>query len=443
MTLSDRLASAEGHSSLRPTELLAIAQATAERPIFYWEKPAAGVALVALGAAWEVRTAGAGRFDAASRAAIEALARLPQAADPRFGPFVLGGFGFSDADCLEPEWRELPSARLWIPELLWVRRSDECRLTRIWRDGAGHDNERRCREATRAASQGNPAVGVDRSVTRPDPDPDERRHWGGRVEAVCARIAAGGLDKVVLARRRVIHLNPAAEPAAIVGAARGRRPSCFNFWIGGPETSFVGSSPEQLIALDEDRFTAGALAGSAPRGRSRREDEQIGQALLSCPKNRREHELVVEAVAASLAPVSASLQVGEHPMLRLLPEAQHLATPITGRLAEPRTVLELAGRLHPTPAVCGVPRNTARRLIDEQEPGRGWFTGGVGWMAADGSGEMAVALRSVLIDGAAATLWAGAGIVRGSSPDAEFFETEAKMNALFDALGANADEHAA
>jgi isochorismate synthase len=437
----ERLGSAQERSSLRATELLAIAGETAERPIFYWEKPAEGLALLGLGAAWEFRTSGARRFDAASRAAIEALARLPHSSLPRFGPLVLGGFGFSDVDCLEPEWREFPSARLWIPELLWVRRGDDCRLTRICRDGAWHDNDRRYREATRAESQGNRAV--ERSVTRPDPDPDERRRWGRRVEAVCARIAAGGLDKVVLARRRVIHLNRAAEPAAIVGAARDRRPSCFNFWIGGSQTSFVGSSPEQLIALDEDRFTAGALAGSAPRGRSRREDGEIGQALLACPKNRREHELVVEAVAASLDPVSASLQVGEHPILRLLPEAQHLATPITGRLAEPRTVLELAGRLHPTPAVCGAPRDPARRLIDEQEPGRGWFTGGVGWMRGDGSGEIAVALRSVLIDGAAATLWAGAGIVRGSSADAEFFETEAKMNALFDALGANADEHAA
>jgi isochorismate synthase len=441
--LSDRLNSAQERSNLRPTELLGIARATGERPIFLWEKPAEGVALLGLGSAWEVRTAGAERFDAASRAAIEALARLAQPTDPRFGPFVLGGFGFSDADCPEPEWRELPSARLWIPELLWVRRGDDCRLTRTWREGAGHDNEQRYRHARRAASQGDASDSGERSVTRTGPDPDERRHWNERVDAACAQIAAGRLDKVVLARRRVMVLNPGAEPAAIMRAARGRRPSCFNFWIGGPQTSFVGSSPEQLVALDGNQFSAGALAGSAPRGRNRREDEQIGRALLACPKNRREHELVVAAVAASLTPVSASLQVGEHPALRLLPEAQHLATPITGRLAERGTVLELAGRLHPTPAVCGTPREAARRLIDEQEPGRGWFTGGVGWMAGDGSGEIAVALRSVIIDGAAATLWAGAGIVSGSSADAEFFETEAKMNALFDALGANADEHAA
>ena len=441
--LPERLGSTQERSTFRPTEILAIAGATAERPIFHWEKPAESLALLALGAAWEVRTAGGGRFDAASRAAIEALAGLPQPNDPCFGPFVLGGFGFSDADCVEPEWREFPSARLWIPELLWVRRGDECRLTRVWRDGAGRENERRYRQARRAGSQGDDAVGAERSVRRPGPDADERHHWGERVEAACAQIAAGGLDKVVLARRRVMHLSAAAGPAAIVRAARARRPSCFNFWIGGPQTSFVGSSPEQLIALDGDRFAAGALAGSAPRGRDRHEDEQIGQALLACPKNGREHELVVAAVAASLAPVSALLQVGKHPTLRLLPEAQHLATPITGQLAERRTVLELAGLLHPTPAVCGAPRDTARRLIDEQEPGRGWFTGGVGWMAGDGSGEIAVALRSVLIDGAAATLWAGAGIVSGSSADAEFFETEAKMNALFDVLGANADEHAA
>jgi isochorismate synthase EntC len=126
-----------------------------------------------------------------------------------------------------------------------------------------------------------------------------------------------------------------------------------------------------------------------------------------------------------------------------LPEAQHLTTPITGRLAERLTVLDLAGLLHPTPAVCGVPRDAARRLIEQQEPGRGWFSGGVGWMAENGAGEVAVALRSVLIDGAAATVWAGAGIVSGSSAEAEFSETEAKMSALFETLGATADEHAA
>lgn len=439
--MRDWLHSAQERSKLRPAELLALAGATPETPIFHLEKPVEGLALLALGAAWEIRTSGAERFGEASRAAIEALARLPRSTDPRFGPLVLGGFGFSDADCLEPEWREFPSARLWIPELLWVRRGGECRLTRIWRDGAERDIERRLCRATQAASDA-AADGV-RSATRFRPDPDERRRWGERVEAACARIAAGGLDKVVLARRRVMHLDPAAEPVAILRAARRRRPSCFNFWIGGRETSFVGSSPERLVALDGDRFIAGALAGSAPRGRRRGEDERLGEALLACPKNRREHELVVTAVRESLAPVSTSLRVGEHATLLRLPEAQHLTTPITGRLAERLTVLDLAGLLHPTPAVCGVPRDAARRLIEQQEPGRGWFSGAVGWMAENGAGEVAVALRSVLIDGAAATVWAGAGIVSGSSAEAEFSETEAKMSALFETLGATADEHAA
>ena len=143
--MPDRLGSVQERSNLRSTELLAIAGATAERPIFYWEKPAEDLSLLAIGVAWEVRASGAKRFDTASRAAIEALARLSQLTVPSFGPLVLGGFGFSDRDCLEPEWRELPSAWLWIPELLWVRRGDECWLTRTWRDGArsrGHSIRR-------------------------------------------------------------------------------------------------------------------------------------------------------------------------------------------------------------------------------------------------------------------------------------------------------------
>jgi menaquinone-specific isochorismate synthase len=430
-------------SKLGPAELLAVAATSGEAPIFYWEKPVEDFSLLAFGAAWEIRTSGARRFDRASRAAIEALGELARSGDARFGPLVLGGFGFSDSDCADPRWREFPSARLWIPELLWVRRGGECRLTRLWRSGGERESERRAQEATRAASGAGVIASSARSVASMDPDPDERRLWGERVEAACGRIAAGELDKVVLARRRLMHLDPAAEPVAILRAVRSRRPSCFNFWIGGRETSFVGSSPERLVTLDGDQVTSGALAGSATRGRSRGEDERLGEALLACPKNRREHQLVVSAVGESLAPLCASLRIGEHPTLLRLPEAQHLSTAITGRLAEGRTVIDLAGVLHPTPAVCGVPRDTARRLIEQQEPGRGWFAGTVGWMSGDGSGEIAVALRSVLIDGAAAIVWAGAGIVSGSSADAEFLETEAKMNALFEALGTSADEHAA
>jgi len=437
----DRLRSSQESSTLEAADLLAVAGAGRSAPMFYWEKPSERLAMLGLGVAWEMRASGSGRFTEASHAVMAALHEGALAGEGGFGPFAVGGFGFSDTECADHAWREFPSLRWWIPELLWIRRGAECRLTRA-RQSGGSGGDDRLREAL-AVSTRRGATAAPRTALRALPTPLEKRRWAARVEEISKRIAADELDKVVLARRRTVRTREPLDFATMLAAARARRPTCTSFCIDAGETRFCGSTPERLVALDGDRFRSGALAGSAPRGRDPAEDDRLGAALLACAKNRREHDLVVEAVRAAIVPVAASLEVADRPTLVRLPEAQHLSTAISGRLAGDATLLELAARLHPTPAVCGVPRDAARRLIEEQEPGRGWFTGAVGWMAPDGSGELAVALRSVLIDGRDATLWAGAGIVRGSSAETELAETEAKMSALFESLGSLDDERAA
>ena len=166
-------------------------------------------------------------------------------------------------------------------------------------------------------------------------------------------------------------------------------------------------------------------------------------ALLACPKNAREHQLVRDAITAALAGGLRELVVPPRPELVSLPEAHHLHTPIGGRLRQPRTVLELAGALHPTPAVCGVPREAARALIERDEAERGWYAGAIGWMDARGDGELVVALRSALVEDRRVVLWAGAGIVEGSDADLELAEVEAKMTALFHHPRGEAGERAA
>ena len=205
----------------------------------------------------------------------------------------------------------------------------------------------------------------------------------------------------------------------------------FNFWLGREGTSFLGSTPELLVRVEGQTVTSGALGGSAPRGADDEEDRVLGDSLLASAKNLEEHEYVVSAVRSALGSVAGPLYSVERPRLMRLPEAQHLYTPVQGRLRERRSALEVAGLLHPTPAVCGVPRETARAIIEREEPHRGWYTGAVGWMDAGGGGEFAVALRSGLVDRSRMFLWAGAGIVAGSDPEAEFAETETKFSALF------------
>jgi isochorismate synthase EntC len=178
------------------------------------------------------------------------------------------------------------------------------------------------------------------------------------------------------------------------------------------------------------------MAGSAPRGRDEADDERIAAELLGSAKNRQEHAVVVAAVASALEPVVASLEVPPAPEIARLTNIQHLATTIQARLGDPApSLLELAARLHPTPAVGGSPGDAALALIDELEQlDRGWYAGAVGWTDGAGDGELAVALRCGLLWEDGARLYAGVGVMPDSDPAAELDETEFKLRALLDAL---------
>ena len=424
-----------------PGDLLALASACQGIPVFYWERPSRAFAMVALGALREIRAAGPERFAHASAAAGALLSSIE--IDGRNGACVVGGFGFSDRDPTRAEWRDFPAARLVLPQLVWTRRPDRCVLTRVWEAGGEGDRDALL-ERVRAAAGTHAPVGEAAPLVDAGPVRDERQRWRARVEVARALIASGGVRKVVVARRRELLAHRAPEPAHILAGARVARPACFNFWVRcGGSTSFIGSTPELLVRRMGDCIEASALAGSAARGADDDEDRRLGAVLLACPKNGREHALVVAAVKAALEGIADQVVSPARPEILVLPEAQHLHTPVSGRLVDPRTVVEIAGVLHPTPAVCGVPREAARDFIEREEPERGWYTGAVGWMAANGDGELAVALRSALLDDRRITVWAGAGIVEGSDPDAEFAETETKMTALFRGRAGDAGECAA
>lgn len=417
-----------------PLDLLRAIRGCGAAPLFYWERPDHGVTIAAAGAVAEFRASGAGRFRDASERARDLLCSLNpgRGADPGEGPLMVGGFGFSDRSCQAHEWREFPPTWIFLPRLLWVRRGARCTLTMTW---AKDDRD----SVDRILA---PALQPPRSCRRSENPPPlldlrpsattllERIDWRERVERVRSQILCGALKKVVLSRRLAIETASPIDPARFIDSARATRPSCVNFFVSPRTTSFVGSTPERLVELDGETVTSSALAGSVPRGDNPQADRALGGSLLSSAKNLEEHQYVVNALASALESVASPLNVSTRPRLMLLPEAQHLFTRIEGRLREPRSVIELAGLLHPTPAVCGVPREAARAIIEREEPERGWYTGAVGWIDAKGQGEFAVALRAGVIDGGAMFLFGGAGIVAGSDSEAEFAETENKLTAL-------------
>jgi isochorismate synthase len=179
-----------------------------------------------------------------------------------------------------------------------------------------------------------------------------------------------------------------------------------------------------------------ALAGSAPRGNSEEEDEQLDLELLQSAKNQGEHAIVVTMIREALAHYCSQVWVSDKPQLLRLKNIQHLQTPIIGKLLPGKSILDAIGELHPTPAVGGFPRETALAELREFEQlDRGWYAGPIGWINANGNGEFAVALRSALVDEAQATLFAGGGIVADSQPESEYAETCWKFAVMLRGLG--------
>ncbi len=256
------------------------------------------------------------------------------------------------------------------------------------------------------------------------------------VTAALAEIGRGDYRKVVLARARRLTTAEEFHPLGVLNHLRQRFPSCYAFSIAnGRGQSFIGATPERLVRVAEGRMHTEALAGSAPRGESASEDAAHARALLHSEKDLREHRLVVESIARRVADLGLQLEHAAQPRVLGLANVQHLHLPISATLPAGVHILDLVGRLQPTPAVGGTPREPAVAAIARLEPfARGLYAGAHGWVDHRGGGEFFVGIRSALIDGRMATVYAGAGIVAGSSAEKEFAETELKFKALTEAL---------
>lgn len=256
------------------------------------------------------------------------------------------------------------------------------------------------------------------------------------VAQAVALIRGGEARKVVLARTIEVEAGRTLDLRRLAQRLRAVDPHAYTFAASTNEGVFVGASPELLVARRGAVVRANPLAGSAPRAGDPHEDRANAEQLLASAKDREEHRIVVEAIAEHLQPLCDELRWDPEPRLRETPNVWHLSTAFEGVLREPAPdALALALRLHPTPAVGGSPTDVACAAIDRLEPfDRGPYAGPVGWVDAAGDGEWAIALRCALLSDERATLFAGAGIVAGSDPDAEVEETERKFRAFLDAL---------
>ena len=414
---------------------------------FCFEQPSReGYAVCGLGAAEVIEAAGSGRFESMA-SACRRLAERTFAGDPAedpgrppaSGPVFTGGFSFAPLGGASPEWSGFAPAQLTLPQIAFARQGGEARMT-VSVAVAGDEAP----EALLAAVRARVAELVPAAMPLLDPDPVDRprvagaappSHFEEAVRRAVERIRAGELDKVVLAREVRVHARADLDPAPVLDALRAVFPECYCFCVGSPDGTFLGASPELLVRRDGARAQTVALAGTTRRSADPSVDSHLGEQLRQSPKNRAEQAIVARRIERTLDPVSVWVAAADEPVLVKVQNVQHLATPIRAQLAEPVSAVELAGRLHPTPAVGGEPRSVAEPLIPALEGlDRGWYAGAVGWTDLSEDGEFCVALRCALLRGPVAHLYSGCGIVADSVPADELAESEVKLEALLPLL---------
>ena len=443
-----------------PIELYAAAQERGQAPTL-WMQPGEGFGLVAIGAAWTTRATGRGRFQAAAEswAALLAGAFLrPEDEHGRgAGPVLVGGFPFAPTDERhDPIWHGFERSSLILPRLLLTLRSDGAWLTAAVvadADPDADDPTERAIEHTADLARlwdelrvGAPTVPVTpadvplrslgSSTRATEGGATARAAWQATVIRLAGAVGRGRLDKVVLARRVDLVADEPLEVPRVLRRLQATAPESTVFALTHRGRTFLGATPERLVRTEGREFRTVAMAGSTGRGIDATEDERLAAALLESDKDREEHRVVVDMLRDALRPLSERLDVDGEPSVVRLRHVQHLVTELRGRLGERAGILALVDRLHPTPAVGGQPRAVAQQLIDELEHlDRGWYAGPVGWLDRHGDGEFVVAIRSAIVGGSTASLFAGCGIMADSDPDTEWAESEMKLRSVATALG--------
>lgn len=393
--------------------------------------------MLGIGTAYECNSLGKKRF---SSVASEWTSITTEAiVENNACPVALGGFRFDVTRPKSKLWQHFPDGGLTAPIFTIACEAHSCELTIAEMVTPDLDIAKRTEEL---CSLGSKIFEDDDELETYDDEfftineaNDAKQQWGSFVQRALETISDSSVEKIVGAR--TLHVTSASSICAanVLRKLHKDNPSARVFAFGRYNSYFVGATPEILFNAHSGQFKTMALAGSAPRSTDPKEDELLGQKLMACGKERLEHDYVVRTVLKALEPLCSQLHVDTAPSLHKLPKLQHLVTHFCGTIHTEHSLLEIIDRLHPTPAVGGLPLSPALKFLRTHENfDRGWYASPIGWLDADGNGEFMVALRSGLINEQHATLFAGCGLVAGSNSEQEFRETQLKFTTMLDSF---------
>lgn len=391
-------------------------------------------------------TDGAGRFGEVWRRARTIFActwKDPESETHPPPPRLFGGFSFREDHSPRDVWEEFPLAHFVLPEVELMGSGRTGVLTCRGYLAPGEDPSR-CRARLRNRLE---QVRVALTASRkkgPSGEPwipaarveTEMGTWNEAVGKALAAVGAREVSKVVLARVQSVSAEGGLDAVDVAMNLWADNPAAHvYFYQPAPGNVLLGAAPETVTTVSGSAFRATAVAGSVARGSSEKEQKALARALSRSRKDLHEQAMCVRDMVERLRPLSEEVQAEEDPHVLTLTNIQHLETVIQATLKPGQTALSVLGALHPTPAVCGFPRDSALEFLEEAELfQRGWYSGPVGWFDGDGNGVFVPALRSAVGKGAEWRLFAGAGIVAGSDPGQEWDETRIKFQPVLRAL---------
>ncbi|MBE9014932.1 isochorismate synthase [Chroococcidiopsidales cyanobacterium LEGE 13417] len=406
----------------------------------YFENKSKGEAIAAIDAVAQLQLAGANRFHLTQKFIRSCLKETDifDSSNHTFAkPHFFCSFSFfSEATADYP----FPVATVFLPRWQIARQGDRCVLVANLPIEADTNIDvfiqqlwRKIHEITSIEQPENEGNHFQREFSQVDVSSIDR--FKQAVIDCSELIYEQQLSKVVLAHAIDVQANTNFNLFKCLNRLRQMHPDCYVFSThNGKGQNFIGASPERLISIRDRQLFTDALAGSISRGKTTAEDTVLANQLLQSEKERHEHRVVIDFITQSLQELGIAARLLS-PRLRRLANIQHLWTPIQAKVPIDVHPLEIVAALHPTPAVGGVSRQLACKKIRTYEKfERGLYAAPLGWVNHQGDSEFIVGIRSALIDGDRARLYAGAGIVAGSNPDREIAEVRLKLQALLKAL---------
>ncbi|SEJ34909.1 isochorismate synthase [Bhargavaea ginsengi] len=355
-------------------------------------------------------------------------------------PVLFGGFSFDPENRRESEWTGFPAALFVVPQIQLVEKDGRAfvSINLVSDDGSAAGDFERLRlirdrlihEAQ--VKERMPAVKPDVLRLHEYAKADYLR----AVEGVRDGILEGGPEKVVIARSIGLEFAAPVRHSEVLEHLSAEQQESYLFGLENGDGFFFGATPERLVKMEDGKGLTACVAGSIRRGKTVEEDRLLGEGLLKDPKNREEHQYVVQMIGDVFRSFCSDVRIPAGPRLLKVRDIQHLFTPVEATPNVGTDLLDLVQALHPTPALGGTPRDEALRMIRNNEKmDRGYYGAPIGWMDTEGDGEFAVAIRSGLLKGDRAHLYAGGGIVAGSVPEEEYKETWVKFRPMMRALG--------